>query len=78
MIYIKAKTNLPYLIKTDGTFKRHETSGKPLVYDENEKKVKEFDDQCDLSTELAWRWAMTPGITYMRLLDRLPNLEQQA
>ena len=35
--------------------------------------VGEMDDQCDLTTELAWRWAMTPGITYMRLLDRLPG-----
>jgi len=33
--------------------------------------VREFDPECDLATELAWRWAMTPGLTYMRLLDRL-------
>ncbi|MFV2089206.1 MAG: globin [Pseudomonadales bacterium] len=33
--------------------------------------VREFDPRCDLSTELAWRWAMTPGLTYMRLLDQL-------
>ena len=34
--------------------------------------VREFDPFCDQATELAWRWALTPGITYMRLLDRLP------
>jgi hemoglobin-like flavoprotein len=33
--------------------------------------VRELDPECDLATELAWRWAMTPGLTYMRLLDRL-------
>ena len=35
--------------------------------------VRELDRHCDLATELAWRWALTPGITYMRLLDRLPG-----
>ncbi len=35
--------------------------------------VREFDPDCDHATELAWRWALTPGITYMRLLDRLPD-----
>jgi hemoglobin-like flavoprotein len=35
--------------------------------------VAEFDPECDQATELAWRWALTPGITYMRLLDRLPS-----
>jgi hemoglobin-like flavoprotein len=29
--------------------------------------VREFDPQCDLTTELAWRLAVTPGITYMKL-----------
>jgi len=43
-LYIKVKTNFPYLIKEDGTFIRHETSDKPLVFDEGEQKVKEFDD----------------------------------
>lgn len=38
--------------------------------------VREFDPDCDQSTELAWRWALTPGITYMRLLDRLPDHSQ--
>lgn len=38
--------------------------------------VREFDPACDQATELAWRLALTPGITYMRLLDRLPG--QQA
>lgn len=34
--------------------------------------VRQHDRGCDLATELAWRLAMTPGITYMRLLNRLP------
>lgn len=29
--------------------------------------VREFDLQADEATELAWAWALTPGITYMRL-----------
>jgi hemoglobin-like flavoprotein len=29
--------------------------------------VAEFDPQCDLATELAWRWALAPGITFMKL-----------
>ncbi len=29
--------------------------------------VRELDSQCDERTELAWCWALTPGITYMRL-----------
>ena len=29
--------------------------------------LREFDGECDERTELAWCWAMTPGITYMRL-----------
>jgi truncated hemoglobin YjbI len=29
--------------------------------------VQEFDDQCDEATRLAWAWAMTPGITFIRL-----------
>lgn len=33
--------------------------------------VQEFDPEFDVATEMAWRWALTPGITYMRLLDRL-------
>ena len=36
--------------------------------------VREFDTQCDMSTELAWRLALTPTITYMKLSgsDRAP------
>ena len=29
--------------------------------------VREFDAEADEATELAWAWALTPGITYMRL-----------
>ena len=35
--------------------------------------VQEFDGDCDTTTEMAWRWAMTPGLTYMRLLDQLSD-----
>ena len=35
--------------------------------------VRDFDPQCDHATELAWRLALTPGLTYMRMLDRLPG-----
>ena len=35
--------------------------------------VREFDPGCDEATELAWRLALTPGITYMRLVDRFPE-----
>lgn len=31
--------------------------------------VGEFDPECDLATELAWRWALTPGITYMKMYE---------
>ncbi len=31
--------------------------------------VAEFDSEGDLATELAWRWALTPGITYMKLYE---------
>jgi hemoglobin-like flavoprotein len=40
------------------------------------KAVGEFDPDCDLATELAWRWAMAPGLTYMRLLDRFADPDQ--
>ncbi len=43
-LYIKAKTNLVYLIREDGTFIRDEKTEKPLVYDEKAKQIKEFDD----------------------------------
>ncbi len=35
--------------------------------------VRQHDPGCEAATELAWRLAMTPGITYMRLLNRLPG-----
>lgn len=31
--------------------------------------VAEFDADCDHATELAWRWALTPGVTFMKLYD---------
>jgi len=39
------------------------------------KTVKDQDPQCDLATELAWRWALTPGITYMKLFGRWSDLQ---
>jgi hemoglobin-like flavoprotein len=36
--------------------------------------LRDMDAQCDLSTELAWRWALTPGITYMKLFTRFSDL----
>ncbi|MFW6325651.1 MAG: molybdopterin-dependent oxidoreductase [Desulfovermiculus sp.] len=44
-LYIKAKTNFPYLIREDGTFVRDEETEKPLVYDLNDQKIKVFDDE---------------------------------
>lgn len=41
--YLKAKTNLPYLIGQDGTYVRHKDSDKPLIYDEKDQKIKEYD-----------------------------------
>ena len=35
--------------------------------------VREFDPRCDEATELAWRLALIPGITYMRLIDRFTH-----
>jgi hemoglobin-like flavoprotein len=33
--------------------------------------VAEFDPECDATTELAWCWALTPGITFMKLYEYL-------
>jgi len=52
-LYIKAKTNFPYLIKEDGTFIRDEESDKPLVFDEKDQKVKEFDDPSTADEDFA-------------------------
>jgi len=41
------------------------------------KTVREHDPKCDLATELSWRLALMPGITYMRLLNRLPKPPDQ-
>ncbi|MBW1773121.1 MAG: hypothetical protein JRJ82_09545 [Deltaproteobacteria bacterium] len=41
--YLRAKTNLPYLIGEDGIYVRDKETDKPLVYDEKEKKIKVFD-----------------------------------
>jgi truncated hemoglobin YjbI len=39
--------------------------------------VREFDPECDETTELAWRLALTPGLTYMRLLGRLSTADTE-
>ncbi len=38
--------------------------------------VKEQDSDCDLATELAWRWALAPGLTYMKLFAHLSTAQQ--
>jgi truncated hemoglobin YjbI len=35
--------------------------------------VRSHDPQCDLATELSWRWAMSPGITYMRMIKHFSH-----
>lgn len=42
-IYLKAKTNLSYLIGPDGKYVRDQKSSKPLIYDTREKIHKVFD-----------------------------------
>ena len=42
--YLKAKTNGPYLVGSDGRYVRHEENGKPLVWDAGESKAKAYDD----------------------------------
>ena len=42
-IYLKAKTNFPYLIGPDGRYVRDKESKKPLIFDEREKKIRVFD-----------------------------------
>jgi truncated hemoglobin YjbI len=39
--------------------------------------VAEFDPQCDEATRLAWRLALTPGITFMKLYEYF-QAEQRA
>ena len=43
-LYLKAKTNLPFLIDTDAHYVRAKESGKPLVADIRKGKIVEFDD----------------------------------
>lgn len=38
--------------------------------------VKEQDSDCDLATELAWRWALAPGLTYVKLFPHLSAAQQ--
>ncbi len=40
--YLKAKTNFPYLIRSDGTYVRDKDSGDPLVYDLQSNQVRPF------------------------------------
>jgi anaerobic selenocysteine-containing dehydrogenase len=43
VVYLKAKTNLPYLIDEDGLYIRDKETDKPFVYDEKDQKIKLFD-----------------------------------
>ena len=45
ILYLKAKTNFPYLIKEDGSYMRHKDSQKPLIFDEKDQVIKEYDDE---------------------------------
>jgi truncated hemoglobin YjbI len=42
------------------------------------RTVSELDPDADLATELAWRWAMAPGLTYLKLFTALPAPEGAA
>jgi len=42
--YLKWKTNGPYLIKEDGKYVRDRENGKPLIWDEVNKKATPYDD----------------------------------
>ena len=39
--------------------------------------VRRHDPESDEPTELAWRWAMTPGLTYMRLFGQPSDEEPE-
>ena len=43
-LYLKAKTNLPYLIGPDGHYVRDKESGKPQIWDVSDNRVKVYDD----------------------------------
>ena len=43
-IFLKQKTNSPYLVKPDGYFLRDEKTGKVLIWDPEDEKLKTFDD----------------------------------
>jgi molybdopterin-containing oxidoreductase family molybdopterin binding subunit len=42
--YLKRKTNLPYLVKPDGTFARDEEAGEPLIWDEAAGMAKKWNE----------------------------------
>ena len=42
--FLKEHTNAPYLIRPDGYYLRHEDSGKPLLWDEEDRVPKTYDD----------------------------------
>ena len=41
-VFLKSKTNAPYLIGPDGRYVRDKETGKPLVWDNNEGKAKVY------------------------------------
>lgn len=42
--YLKWKTNAPYMIKSDGKYKRDPATNKPLIWDTEDNRAKTFDD----------------------------------
>jgi anaerobic selenocysteine-containing dehydrogenase len=43
-VYLKQKTDAPYLVGPDGRFVRDEATNKPMVWDTTESKAKTYDD----------------------------------
>ena len=43
--YLKLKTNAPYLIQSDGHYKRDAATNKPLIWDPVDGRAKTFDDE---------------------------------
>lgn len=43
-VFLREKSNAPYLIGPDGRYMRHKGDGKPLVWDKDAEKARPFDD----------------------------------
>ncbi|MFC1862481.1 molybdopterin-dependent oxidoreductase [Thermodesulfobacteriota bacterium] len=44
-VFLKQKTNCPYLVKPDGYFLRDEKTGKVLIWDSEDERAKSYDDK---------------------------------